>query len=113
MAGESPERLRLFLDATVLIKAASLLPRLPLEIMRLAWHGEVQVVLSPQVLTDARVHVRRKFPAQESFFERGLERLGYELIEDPSAQRVQEHAGLCRDASDVPVALAAIDAGVD
>jgi predicted nucleic acid-binding protein len=112
MAGASPERLRLFLDVTVLIKAASF-PRLPFEIVRLGLRGEAGIVLSPLVLERARFHLRQKYPSALPFLERLLQRLDYQEVPNPDPERVTAHRNLCRDESDVPVALAAIDAGVD
>jgi hypothetical protein len=39
--------------------------------------------------------------------------LDHELVSDPSPEQVTAHADLVRDAKDVPIALAAIQAGVD
>ena len=55
---ERASELRLFLDATILIRAVSF-PRLPFEVVRLGLRGEVHVILSPLVLASARVHVSR------------------------------------------------------
>jgi predicted nucleic acid-binding protein len=113
MADAPPERaLRLFLDATILIKAVSF-PRLPFEVVRLGLRGEARIVLSPLVVASARLHVGRLYPHQLPLFERVLAQLDYEEVADPEAQRIALQRGLCRDESDVPVVLAAVDGGVD
>ncbi len=75
--------------------------------------GEVAVVLSPLVVDAARSHVSQDYPAQLPLFEIVLQNIHAEMVPDPSVERVAENRDLCRDESDVPVALAAIDAGVD
>lgn len=112
MASAPRDRLRLFLDASILIKAASF-PRLPFEIVRLGMRGEVGIVLSPLVIGSAAHHVESKYPDQLELLRRVLHRLQHELVADPGPERVAAERDLCRDESDVPVALAAIDAGVD
>ena len=115
MADALPERaseLRLFLDATILIRAVSF-PRLPFEVVRLGLCGEVHVILSPLVLASARVDVSRLYPQQLPLLQRVLERLDYEEVADPDGQRVARNLDICRDESDVPVVLAAADAHVD
>jgi predicted nucleic acid-binding protein len=115
MASAPPERrskLRLFLDATILIRAVSF-PRLPFEILRLGLAGEVGIVLSPLVIESARRHVERLYPGRLPLLEQVLEQLQYESVPDPDAERVDQHRDLCRDESDIPVILAAADARVD
>lgn len=112
MAGAPPERLRLFLDATILIRAVSF-PRLPFEVLRLGLRGEVGVVLSSLVIASARLHVGRPYPDQLPLLERVLARLDDEEVADLDAERVGLHRELCRDESDVPIVLAAVDARVD
>jgi predicted nucleic acid-binding protein len=109
---ERRSKLRLFLDATILIKAASF-PRLPFEILRLGLAGEIGIILSPLVIDSARRHVERLYPGQLPLLEQVLEQLQYESVPDPDVERVNLHRDLCRDESDVPVILAAADARVD
>jgi hypothetical protein len=66
MADAPPEtgpNLRLFLDATILIKAAGH-PRLPYEVVQLAIRQEARLVLSELVIKSARRHVARLYPNQ-------------------------------------------------
>ncbi len=102
----------LFLDATILIKAASY-PRLPYEVVRLGIRRDVRIALSSLVLSSARLHVTSKFPAQVELFERMLERIDFVQAPEPTYERVVSERGLCRDFSDVPIILAAVDVGAD
>lgn len=96
----------------MLIKAV-IHPRLPYEIVLLGVHGEVGIVLSPSVVASARRRVQRKFPGQLPLLERFLQQRRYAHVADPAPGRIKLNQDLCRDLTDVPVALAAIDAGVD
>jgi predicted nucleic acid-binding protein len=104
--------IRLFLDASILMKGVTF-PRLPFEVLRLGLQGEAEIVLSPLVVEAARIHISEDYPLQLPLFEQVLADLKAEVVPDPAAQEVAEHRHICRDESDVPVALAAIRAGVD
>jgi predicted nucleic acid-binding protein len=111
-ASDSSSSPRLFLDTTILVKAASF-PRLPFEVVRLGLRHEVRVVLSQPVVESARVHVSRAYPDQRGFLELLLHRLAYEEVPAPHPSRLDFFGDLCRDKDDVPIAVAAIDAGMD
>lgn len=104
--------LRLFLDATILIKAATL-PRLPYEILLLAAAGEVQLVTSAEVISAVQGHLFRRFPEAQAVMNRLLKQAGIEIVDNPSVDEVDRNGDLCRDQSDVSVALAAIQSGAD
>ena len=59
------------------------------------------------------MHIQRRFPAYSEQFDVLLQVCLYELVADPTREQVTQHSDLVRDSSDVPVALAAINAGVD
>lgn len=103
---------RVMLDANVLL-AGIVFPRWPWEILRHAVRGDFRLVLSPYVIRQARRRIAQRFPEFLDMFDGFLFRCPYELVPDPSSEDVQAHAGLVRDVTDVPVALAAIQAGVD
>lgn len=109
---EPPTVPRLFLDTTVLIKAVSF-PRLPFEVVRLGLRRQAEIVLATPVIASAQVHVAAKYPDQVDRLETLLERLGHEEVDEPDREQVYRHLHLCRDESDVPIALAAINARVD
>jgi hypothetical protein len=88
-------------------------PRWPWEILRHAVRGDFQLVLCPYVIRQARRRIAQRFPEFLAAFDEFLIRCPYELAPDPSPEDVQSHTGLVRDVTDVPVALAAIRAGVD
>ncbi len=104
--------LRVMVDANILI-AGSLWPRWPYEILLHAISEDFRLVLSPYIIAQAQRQVARSFPEGAWRLERMLELLDYELVDDPSEREVAQAAGLVRDPTDIPVALAAIRAKVD
>ena len=109
---QTQPELRVMVDANILI-AGSVWPRWPYEVIQHALKGDFRLVLSEYVLQQARTHIRRRFPNHADQFDRFLQACEYELVADPAQEQVAQNLELVRDRSDVPVALAAIYAGVD
>lgn len=103
---------RVMLDTTVLV-AGSGWPRWPRELLLAGLRGEVQLVLSPYVIEQARRILSKHFPGHLQRFEEFLAVAPFELVPDPSPQDIARHKGLVRDETDLPIALAAINAQVD
>lgn len=103
---------RVFLDANILIRGITL-PRFPYEVLQHAARGDFIPIFSPLVLDSARLYVRKLFPEHLEALDTLLELLDYELAPDPPPEEVAAHAGLVRDAKDIPVALSAIQAKAD
>lgn len=108
----SQPQLRAFLDANILIRGVTL-PRFPYEILRHTAHGDFIPVVSPLVLTGARLYVRELFPQYQTDLELALGLLRCELVTNPSLEEIAAYPGLMRDVKDIPVAVAAIQARVD
>jgi hypothetical protein len=70
-------------------------------------------VLSPYVIRQAHRNLSKRFPEYLERFEEFLSQADFELVPDPSPEEVAQHKGLVRDESDIPIALAAINASVD
>ena len=104
--------LRVMVDANILI-AGSLWPRWPYEVLQHALAGDFQLVLSPYVIAQARRFLEKDFPEQAGQLDDLLEAAQCEMAPDPTREQVAARANLVRDASDVPVALAAIQSKVD
>ena len=104
--------MRVFLDANVLNRGTTS-PHLPYELLLHAIRGHFTPVVSPLILLTARYYIRRTFPQDMRHFEVLLATMPLEVVAEPSALEVAQAAGLVRDADDVPIALAAIKAGVD
>ena len=112
MAEPQASKLRVMVDANVLVAGVGW-PRFPYEVLRHTVAGDVQLVLSPFILDEARTHIARLFVDYLPVFDAFLDASRYELTPSPSPEEVDQHAGLIRDVADIPVALSAIQAQVD
>ncbi len=99
-------------DATVLFAGIGW-PRWSYEILRHALRGDFRLVLSPLVIKQAQRNLEKKFPNSVPAFEEWLSHVSFEPIPDPKPQEILDNQTLVRDISDVPIALAAINARVD
>ena len=111
MAGERG-KLRVFVDANILV-AGTVWPRWPYEVLQHALRDDFILIVSPYVLAEARRTLAVRFPGEMDRFDVFLTTCNYEVVDTPTAEAVTTHAYLVRDITDVPVALAAIEAGVD
>lgn len=105
-------RLRVMVDADVLF-AGILWPRWPYEVLQHGLRGDFKLVLTPFVIEQVRRTVSTRFATELTQFEAFLSQLDFEEAPDPSDAEVEQHLDLVRDPTDVPVALAAINARVD
>ncbi len=105
-------KLRVFVDANILV-SDTVWPRWPYEVLQHALRDDFMLVVSPYVLSEARRTLAARFPGRMDRFEAFLATSNYEVANTPTADSVTAHASLVRDIADVPVALAAIEAGVD
>jgi predicted nucleic acid-binding protein len=112
MATTRTVNLRVMVDANVLVAGVGW-PRFPHEVLQHAISGDYQLVLSPFVIAEARKHILRLFPQVMDYFDAILVATNYEEVPTPSKADLTAQTGLVRDQNDVPVALAAINAGVD
>jgi predicted nucleic acid-binding protein len=103
---------RVMVDTTVLL-AGTVWPRWPYEVLQHALRGDFYLMLSRTVIQEAVRKFAEKFPAYTQDFEDFLEKCGYAEIPEPSSQAVLAHRDLMRDITDIPIAVAAINAGVD
>jgi predicted nucleic acid-binding protein len=99
-------------DATVLIAGVAW-PRWSYEVLRHALARDYQLVLSPLVVEQARRWFRKNLPVAEPRFDQFLSSVGYSKAKEPTKTQIDQHPTLVRDAKDIPIALAAINADVD
>ena len=104
--------LRVMADANILI-AGIFYPRWFHEFLLHALRGDFRLVLPEQVIREARARMARGTAAQQQALEQFLTDCDYEEAPDPSREEVEHNLDLVRDPKDVPIALAAINAGVD
>ena len=108
----SRTKLRVMVDTTVLL-AGIIWPRFPYEVLQHALRGDFQLVLCPFVLTEAHRKFHEIFPGFTDDFAEFLVDVPYERVSDPISSSVLANQQLMRDITDVPIALAAINAEVD
>jgi predicted nucleic acid-binding protein len=106
------KKLRVFLDANILIRGITW-PRFPYEVLRHAAKGDFVPVFSPMALDSARLYVKELFPEHRVALDILLTLIDHELVPDPPPDEVAAHDSLVRDAKDIPIALAAIQARVE
>lgn len=107
-----PNELRVRVDANVLI-AGSVWPRFPYTVLQHAIAGDYQMVLSGFVIAKAQRRINLSFPDNAWRLTEILTLSNYEEVPNPSTEEVQAQAQFTRDPTDIPIALAAINAQVD
>lgn len=112
MAINAPSKLRVMVDANVLI-AGTVWPRWPYEVLRHAIAGDFQLVLSSVVIEEAQRRITLSFPDTASRFADVLALSSYEAVPTPTDEEIAARPGLVRDAKDIHVALSAMNAHVD
>jgi predicted nucleic acid-binding protein len=112
MATTKAGKLRVMVDANILIAGAGW-PRFPYEVLQHAVQDDFTLVLSPLVIDEARRHILRLVPEALEQFEEFLTSCDYEQVPTPSKRELEAYSDLVRDPTDIPIALAAINAQVD
>lgn len=105
-------RWRVMVDANVLV-AGTAWPRFPYEVLQHAVRGDYLLILSEQIIEEARYSLQKIDPASGEAFEAVLAALDYVCVPSPTEAEIAAHHDLVRDPKDVHVALAAIHAHVD
>lgn len=103
---------RVMLDTSVLI-AGTIWRRWPYEVLQHARRHDYRLVLAPVIVAEAAATFRRRFPRYLSAFQTFLGDCPYEEAADPTRDDIIAQRSLMRDINDVPIALAAIQSGVD
>ena len=103
--------IRAFVDASVLFAASYSPTGASRELLRLAFHGEVELVTSDDVLEEARRNLAAKLPDTLDLFQQIVELIPFEIV-TPTPEEVQE-AATYTEHKDAPIVAAAIKAQVD
>jgi putative PIN family toxin of toxin-antitoxin system len=114
-APSSPNKLlRVMVDANTLVSGTAW-PRFPYEVLQHAVRGDFRLVLSEEIIGEARYSLAKIEPSSINVgaFEEFLATTLYELVPTPSDEEINAYLNLIRDPDDVHVALAAINAQVD
>lgn len=79
----------------------------------LAESGLLSMVVCEQVLAETERAILRKVPGALADFRQALTSARLTVVADPTQAEVSAHRGIISDESDVPIVLAAMQAGVD
>jgi predicted nucleic acid-binding protein len=112
MAENPQNKLRVMVDANILVAGIGW-PRFPYEVLQHAFLGDYQLVLTAQIINEARYSAQQVIPDRSHVLDAFLEEVEYELIPVPTEEEIQAHPDLVRDPKDIHVALAAINAQVN
>ena len=106
-----PERLRVFVDTSVIISGFASNTGASSVIRDLAEAGLIEMVVSEQVVIEADRNIGAKLPGLVGRFREFLKALGPEIAEEASAQMVHE-VEAWMDRKDAPMMASAITAKV-
>jgi len=106
-----PARYRVFLDTSALLAAVASEVGGAAQILRLAEAGQLEIVVTRQVITEAERNVRRKLPGGLSSFQQALVPL-LRLLPDPPPEAVRVCEKMIASA-DAPILAAGMVTQVD
>ena len=84
---DQPKKPRAMTDANVLL-SGNAFPRWPYEVLQHALDDDYQLVLCPLIIKQAREHMHERFPQHLPRLEKFLREVGYELIPDPTQEKL-------------------------
>lgn len=112
MARSTDRLLRVMLDANVLV-AGLVWPRWPYELLRHAEKRQYQLVLSARIIEETQKNPVLLTSGRLATLDDLLAISECELVDDPDPEEIALNGDLMRDFTDIPIALAAINAQVD
>jgi uncharacterized protein len=112
MANPASPKLRVMVDTNVLLSGI-VWPRWNYEILQCARRHEIELVLCPFIIEQAYRNIEKYFPDSLQYLGEVLALCEYQEVPDPTPDEVAANAKLMRDPTDIPIALAAINAQVD
>jgi predicted nucleic acid-binding protein len=106
-------RATLFLDSSALVAGIVSAQGAARALLLLAEVGEIAVVVSEQVIAETERAVARKVPQALPDLRQAIRQTGLHIVHDPSPEQVSEGQHSIAHPPDVPILLAAMQAGVD
>ncbi len=100
MAANPPNKLRVMVDANVLVAGIGW-PRFPYEVLQHAFVEDYQLVLSERIIEEARYSAAGVIADRAAALEAYLTAVNYETTPTPSEAACIAHAMLSRDPKDV------------
>jgi len=103
----------LFFDSSALFAGVVSASGASRALLLLAEAGLLTVTVSEQVVAETERAVARKIPRALVDFRSALRSTGLRLVPDPASGDVEAHRGIVLHEADVPIVVAAMNAGVD
>jgi predicted nucleic acid-binding protein len=104
---------RLFFDSSALVAGVASETGAARALLALAEAGQVQLVVSEQVIAETERVLARKLPGALVAYRPLLLASHLTIVHDPAPEAIIVHRGLIAHAADLPVLVAAMQAGVD
>ena len=106
-------RPRLFLDSSALFAGVVSESGVARVRLQLAEAGSIGLIVSEQVVAETERAIARKAPRAIVDYRSALRSVGLQIFPDPPREVVEANQDLISDPTDVPIVLAAMNAGVD
>ncbi|HWQ45894.1 MAG TPA: PIN domain-containing protein [Longilinea sp.] len=106
-------KVELFFDSSALIAGiASKTGGAAQTLLRLAEIKKIDIIVSEQVVAEVERNLAHKFPQALPFGREIIRTCMAKIVRDPTLEDVKEHLDWMSHAADVPILLAAVQAGV-
>jgi predicted nucleic acid-binding protein len=106
-------RIKIFLDSSVLFAGIASSEGAARVFLILGEIGQIQLVISEQVLVETERAIARKLPSALGNVRQAIHASGVIIVPDPTPEGVKAHLDWMKDLTDIPILLAAMQAGVD
>lgn len=103
----------LFLDSSALVAGAISADGAARALLVLAEAGKIQLTISEQVVAETERALARTAPSALVYYREVLLHSDLRVTRDPAPEQVEARAGLIGHQADVPIVIAAMEAGVD
>jgi predicted nucleic acid-binding protein len=103
----------LFLDSSVLFSGVVSASGASRALLRLAERELIVVTISEQVVAETERALARKVPQALLYYREALRNTGLRIVRDPLPEDVVAHRHIISHPPDVPIVVAAMQAGVD
>ncbi len=106
-------RANLFLDSSALFSGIISANGAARVLLLLAETGYIQIIISEQVIAETERAIARKVPQALNDFRQAILESKASIVHNPSREDVAAHSNLISHPADIPIVLAAMQAGAD
>lgn len=103
----------LFLDSSALIAGVLSSTGAARALLLLGEASQITITISEQVIVETERALARKAPAALPYYRQALRSSGMRIVQAPSAAEIQAFQGIIAHPADVPIVVAAMQAGVE